>query len=83
MEGNRLSAQLALEEDLNEAHLLHMIEETKRHPLICQKWLTALANHRVKRQLTFRQLLLTQPAGGEFTLTSEGSSFQRSSTTRP
>ena len=49
IEGNRLSAQLALEEDPNEAHLLRMIEETKGHPPTRQKWLTALANHRVEK----------------------------------
>ena len=48
IEGNKLSAQLALKEDFNEAHRLRVIEEIKCHPLTCQKWITLLVNHQTE-----------------------------------
>ena len=44
-----LSAQLAMKEDSNEAHLLSMVEETKDVPFHCQKWLRALEIHRPEK----------------------------------
>lgn len=77
----KLSAQLALEKDPNEAQLLHYIKQSRGR--VGEKWSTAIRNHRAEKVAILRKLLQMQPGGGKLMLNWQRSSSPRSSSTRP